>query len=370
MSGSAPTFSPFPPPPAAKAAPYFASTLPTFLSPLANVLDRIDAARDRLNLPDPGKSEDLGREAKNTHLTNFIFDGARAELSKTLSQTPAFQVTHSFLAGSQGGPMGGVSPGTYNFGALFATQNAFLHGMVDNDGILQARAHYGWSTQNTTKFSVVCGPNSLFTIEQDRVGKDYTLNLKAMNPSPADLSGMYFANYLQSVTPGFALGADVVYQRQAPGVEDCQVGYSAKWHNVKKDEQGQSVKDSWVATAQILPQGLLQGTYWQKLAPSVEAAAEIQIIPALNPRERKAVATAALKYEYRASSFRGQVDSTGKISALLEQRLSPAFSFLFGGEIDHVKNTSKFGVGVQIESADEAVMEQAAAAQANGPPPI
>jgi mitochondrial import receptor subunit TOM40 len=56
-----------------------------------------------------------------THLTNYTFDGARADLSKTLSQVPAFQVTHSFAAGSQGGPMGGINPGTYNFGAVYAT---------------------------------------------------------------------------------------------------------------------------------------------------------------------------------------------------------------------------------------------------------
>ena len=56
-----------------------------------------------------------------THLTNYTFDGARADLAKTLSQVPAFQVTHSFALGSQGGPMGGISPGTYNFGAVYAT---------------------------------------------------------------------------------------------------------------------------------------------------------------------------------------------------------------------------------------------------------
>jgi hypothetical protein len=54
-------------------------------------------------------------------LSNYTFDGARADLSKTLSQVPAFQVTHSFALGSNGGPMGGISPGTYNFGAVYAT---------------------------------------------------------------------------------------------------------------------------------------------------------------------------------------------------------------------------------------------------------
>jgi hypothetical protein len=56
-----------------------------------------------------------------THLSNYTFDGARADLSKTLSTSPAFQVTHSFAMGSQGGPMGGISPGAYTFGAVYAT---------------------------------------------------------------------------------------------------------------------------------------------------------------------------------------------------------------------------------------------------------
>jgi hypothetical protein len=54
-----------------------------------------------------------------THLTNYIFDGARADLSKVISHNPAFQVTHSFATGAQG--QGGVSPGTYNFGAVYAS---------------------------------------------------------------------------------------------------------------------------------------------------------------------------------------------------------------------------------------------------------
>jgi len=68
-----------------------------------------------------------------THLTNYTFDGARADLSKTLSQVPAFQVTHSFTAGAQGGPMGGISPGTYNFGAVFANEKVRISALIVNN---------------------------------------------------------------------------------------------------------------------------------------------------------------------------------------------------------------------------------------------
>ena len=51
----------------------------------------------------------------DTHLTNFFFDGARADLTKGLSMSPAFQVTLSFALGSQ------TAPSSYNLGAVFAT---------------------------------------------------------------------------------------------------------------------------------------------------------------------------------------------------------------------------------------------------------
>jgi len=50
-----------------------------------------------------------------THLSNYIFDGARADMTKTFSMNPLFQVTHSFALGSQ------TAPPSYNFGAIFAT---------------------------------------------------------------------------------------------------------------------------------------------------------------------------------------------------------------------------------------------------------
>ncbi|GAA5967926.1 hypothetical protein JCM11641_005811 [Rhodosporidiobolus odoratus] len=370
---AAPQFSaPFPT--AVSTEPTYTSYLPSFLSPLGNALDSLAAARDRLNLPEPGKFEDLGREVKATHLTNYTFDGARADLSKTLSQLPAFQVTHSFSAGSQGGPMGGVSPGAYNFGAVYATSKTFLQGMIDNEGSINGRCNYGWTPNDTTKLSMQLAASSqtpsMLAVEHDRVGKDYTFSLKSYNPSPADLTGSYVAAYLQSITPHFALGVETMYQRPAPGMEDCSVGYMAKWHNVQKDEMGSPLKDSWIATAQVMSQGIWQATYWKKLAERIDAGVDLVCIPALSPRERKAVATAGVKYDFRMSTYRGQVDSTGKVSMLLEQRLSPMFAVLFAGEIDHVKSTSKWGFGVQVESASEDAMAAAQNAPPQAPPPL
>jgi len=58
---------PFPPAsttPVTLPEPSRSSSSSSLLSPLTNLIERIDHARDRLALPEPGKFEDLGREVK------------------------------------------------------------------------------------------------------------------------------------------------------------------------------------------------------------------------------------------------------------------------------------------------------------------
>lgn len=52
-----------------------------------------------------------------TLATNFIFEGGRADLTKSLSANPAFQVTHSFALGSE------AQPASYNFNTVYAKEN-------------------------------------------------------------------------------------------------------------------------------------------------------------------------------------------------------------------------------------------------------
>ncbi|KAF9052643.1 eukaryotic porin-domain-containing protein [Panaeolus papilionaceus] len=307
------------------------------VSPLFNAYDRFARWRADLGLPQPGSVENLQKEVKATHLSNYIFDGARADLTKGLSMNPLFQVTHSFALGSQ------TLPPSYNFGAVFANQQVFLQGSVDHEGSVSARMNNGWNANNVSKaqgqFSSQPDQNML-QVEHDYQGQDFSLNVKAVNPSPTNLTGIYMGSYLQSVTKNLALGVETLYQHPTPRDHDINVSYLAKLASTDKN---------WIATAQLQPAGILQASYWQKLSDKVEVAADLQLINA--PTRRDAVATLGAKYDFRAATFRAQVDSSGKVSALLEQRFIPAFSFLVAGEIDHFKNAAKVGVGVMIESS-------------------
>ncbi|KAI0273639.1 eukaryotic porin-domain-containing protein [Gloeopeniophorella convolvens] len=312
------------------------SSLPTVLSPLANVYSRFSSWRTALGLPNPGTVENLQKEVKSTHLSNFIFDGARADLMKGLSMDPAFQVTHSFQLASQS------VPPTYSFGALFANPKTLLQGNIDHEGNVSGRYQQSWSPSNISKVQAQLGMqpgHTMIQLEHDYTGLDYTVNAKLINPSPLDGSGIYVGSYLQSVTKNLALGVETLYQRAALDQAETTSSYLAKLSGTE---------GNWIATAQIQPIGVLQATYWHKLSEKVEAAADLQVIAA--PMRRDAIATVGAKYDLRMSTFRAQLDSTGKVSALLEQRFAPSFSFSVAGEIDHFKNSSKVGVSVMIES--------------------
>ena len=175
------------------------------------------------------------------------------------------------------------------------------------------------------QFSSQVGHNML-QIEHDYNGPDYNLNVKAINLWPTDLTGVYFGSYLQSFTKNLALGVESVYQRQTPDVAELATTYLAKYTGSNND---------WIATAQLQAQGTVQATYWQKLSEKVEVAADLQVIAA--PHRRDALATVGAKYDLRMATFKAQVDSTGKVSALLEQKFAPTLAFLLSGEIDHVK---------------------------------
>jgi len=166
----------------------------------------------------------------------------------------------------------------------------------------------------------------MLQLEQDYNGKDFNVNVKAVNPSPIEGTGIFIGSYLQSVAQNFALGAEAVYQRPTPGQEETVWSYVAKYTG-----------RDYVATAQYQGFGALQASYHLRYSDKVDFATEVQILTAGGRRD--AVATVGGKFEFRRSTFRGQVDTTGKVSAVLEEKIVPGFSFLISGEMDHGKVT-------------------------------
>jgi mitochondrial import receptor subunit TOM40 len=109
---------------------------------------------------------------------------------------------------------------------------------------------------------------------------------------------------------------------------------------------------SWIAAATVNPgQGMLQATFWKKLGEKVEAGVGLEMKAASGAapagagmmvagpggRVREGNATFGLKYQFRTAMLKAQIDSGGRVTALLERNLSQQISIAFCGDIDHFK---------------------------------
>lgn len=216
-----------------------------------------------------------------------------------------------------------------------------MQGNLDNDGQLMARANYRWNNTLTTKCNAQIAPSpgqAMFQIDNDITGKDFTASLKSINPSYLEggLTGIFVGSYLQSLTPSLAIGLEAMWQRAALNAgPETVLSYCAKYKG-----------SDWIASAQLQAQGALNTSYWRRLTEKVEAGVDLnlQFAPGTGGGglmgsgvRKEGITTVGAKYDFRTSSFRAQLDSTGKLSCLLEKRVLPPVQVTFAGEMDHFK---------------------------------
>ncbi|KAE8156422.1 eukaryotic porin/Tom40 [Aspergillus tamarii] len=354
-------------------AEYLAS--PSFLtdnSVAAVIKDAYTSFSERraaLGLPNPGTVDNIAREVqKEVLLSNFMFSGLRADLTKVFGMSPLFRVSHAFSMGSSGN----LPP--YAFSAMYGSPKVFMQGNFGSDGALAAVGNYRWSPKLVTKTNtqIMAGASQgLMQIDNDYTGDDFSASIKAFNPSLLDggLTGIFVGSYLQSVTPSLALGFEAIWQRQAMNTRpETAISYSARYK-----------ANDWIASAQLQAQGVFTASYWKKLSERVEAGVDMNLQFAPNAAaalmggpSRDGTTAIGAKYDFRASTFRAQVDSAGKVSCLLEKRIAMPISLTFAGEIDQAKQSAKLGLAVSLEIAGEELMEQQEKIEAQGmvPPPF
>lgn len=346
------------------------SSNPVF-SYLNDVYLNIAEHRQSLGLINPGTVEDLSKEVtRDVFVNQYFFTGLRADLNKAFSLNPAFQTSHTLSIGSENLP-------PYAFSSLFAKEDFFVQGNVDNELSFSGKVNYGWDKHNISKLTLQIAQNQpvMCQLEQDYQAKDFSVNFKALNPSLLNggFSGVAVASLLQSFTSKLAVGIETMYSRQALSLPpDAAVNYFARYNAGK-----------WIATAQLQAQGALVASFWRKVSDRVETGLETQLVASVKPITESLMGTPigyepvvegqttiGAKYEYRQSVFRGQLNTAGKVAVFMEKRVLPTVSILFSGEIDHKKHASRLGVGLQFESAgnEQLMLMQQGLVDANGNP--
>jgi mitochondrial import receptor subunit TOM40 len=213
---------------------------------------------------------------------------------------------------------------------------------IDSDKSLSARLNWRWNSALVTKtIAQIGGGIGAMVVENEYTGSDFSASLKASNPSVLEggLTGTLNGEYLQSITPRLSLGLSALWQREAMSKgPDMMLTYAARYKG-----------NDWIGSARFLSlAGLLQLSYWRRIADKVEAGVNLELSmlgrpgsSMTGPLRPEAEAQLGAKYEFRSSTFRAQVDSNGRLGCLLEKRVAPPVAVTFVGQIDHVKVSSR-----------------------------
>ncbi|ODV83516.1 hypothetical protein CANARDRAFT_29955 [[Candida] arabinofermentans NRRL YB-2248] len=331
-----------------------------------NVQNSIINHRNSLDLINPGTFENINKEvSRDVFLNQLQFKGLRADISKTFSMKPIFQISHGLSIGGQSAP--------YSFTSMFGSESTFIQGTLDNDLSLTGRLNHAWDKHITSKVTLQLAQSqpAMCQLEHDYQSNDFSLNLKALNPNLLDDSfqGVAVVSLLQSITPKLSLGIETVYSALQKGIPgDSAMSLVGRYNS-----------GNWIASLQAQGQGALVASFWRKVASNVEAGLETNIQAGIKPSMNElmqpvyqtfieANTTLGCKYEFRQSVYRGQIDSKGQVSILLEHRVLPTLGLLFSASIDQFKNTASVGCGLSIEVAgsEEILMMQNGMIDAEG----
>eukprot|EP00033_Pygsuia_biforma_P002220 GCRY01002460.1.p1 GENE.GCRY01002460.1~~GCRY01002460.1.p1 ORF type:complete len:331 (-),score=47.03 GCRY01002460.1:558-1490(-) len=277
---------------------------------------------EELNLPAPVKLNDLNKECRATHLVGETFEGLKVDFAKTLSEN--FTITHSLSLGER------AAPSTYNFGAHYNGQKFSISSRMDKDGNLTARLIGQLSNNVLAHGMAQMSPDTQRvdsgSIEIDVHGNSSNAQIK-MNRGDENLTTLTF---MQSITEKLQLGLEGLYEHDRMF---SALRFGARYQTPQ-----------YAATATYASYGMLSLSYTHAVSQKVSLASELNF----NTRNRESVCGIGYKFDLRQACVRGMVDSTGKVSCLLEEKLAPGVSLNLSGEIDHSTKDARFGIGLTV----------------------
>jgi len=163
-------------------------------------------------------------------------------------------------------------------------------------------------------------------VEADYKGTDFHLQAKWLNP------GSYGLSYFQSVTKTLGLGFDIFY-------------------NYKQRLAITTLGGRWVRDKDVIAivgtYGHLTCSYAYRLSDRITLATEL--IFQLSQSGWESSWNAGGECAMRMASFKGSINSAGKITGVLEQGVSDTSKVVICGELDHPKKQYRFGLGIQLQ---------------------
>lgn len=274
----------------------------------------------RSELPNPGAYEDMNQDATAILRPN-VFEGMQFNMNMPVG-SPSFSLGQNVEMGAKD------HPGAYAFSANYFTNRlVMVSRLTPADGRVTGRIFYTHTPAVTSKIIADVGAeadSSKASWDLDYRGEDFCSQLKLAN------GGVAAVSYLQSVTPSLALGGEGFYQGKS---RFSAITGAAKYSS------GPDIASLTVASF-----GPVIASYMHRVNPKSAFATELYI----DSRTRDSHMTLGYRFDLTSASIVGNIDSSGRISATVEERLNPILAFCLSGEIDHARGDSRFGFSMNL----------------------
>ncbi|XP_065347725.1 mitochondrial import receptor subunit TOM40 homolog 1-like [Cloeon dipterum] len=287
------------------------------------------------SLINPGPMEELHRKCKEVF--PMTFEGAKFMVNKGVSQH--FQISHTLNISSVNPAQSG-----YKFGANYVGTNqispseAFpiFAGDIDPSGTLNANIIHLIQPRILGRFVSKIQASKVVGMQgsMDYKGDDFTASLTAANTDIVTNSGVLVGHYLQSVTKNVALGAELAYQYgpQVPG-----------FHATVINVAGRYTCDQFTASGTVGASGV-HACYYQKCSDTLQIGVELET----NLRIQESTAQIGYQIDLPKANcvFKGMVDTSWTVGAVLEKRLLPMpFTLSLSGTMNHRNGQFRLGCG-------------------------
>ncbi|XP_018421698.1 PREDICTED: mitochondrial import receptor subunit TOM40B isoform X2 [Nanorana parkeri] len=250
-------------------------------------------------LPNPGSFDELHKSCKEVFPQQM--EGVKVIINKYLSSH--FQVSHHFH-------MSSIGQSGYHFNAKYIGDQL-----------------PGSSETHHSKFLT-------WQIDVEYRGDNSTGTLTLGNPDIINDSMILVTHFLQSITPRLVLGGELVYH-QRMGEEGAILTLAGKYS-----------ADNWVTTLNI-GYGGAHASYYHKANEQIQVGVEFEANTRL--QETSFAFGYHLTIPKANVVFKGSVDSSWCVGAVLEKRLPPLpVTLALGAFMNHWKNKFHCGFNIMV----------------------
>lgn len=266
-----------------------------------------------------GKGESLtydnvNHESKSLFIANDYVLGGRSEITK---QIGGLQLSSCLL----------MNRGCFfQFSSRFATENFLAQATVDQDGSWQSRL-CGRSSGFVAKAQTLYSRRNVFSqIELNKSLGNTDFGAKIISPAIPNIKPIYVFNFLSKLGKGY-FGLETILSSG----RTLEVGLNMQ-------ARRESPKSVTVFGLQQLT--TLSITHFRRFGPLFSGTLDFNY----SVVSRECLVAAAWKLETRDTTVRTQLDTSGKIVSVVENRLGDNLHVAISSEVDLLKSAGNFGV--------------------------